>query len=86
MKTYSGKLVENITQAVARDVLREGILNAEAAGYPVVVRVHDELICEVPDEPQYTAERLAELMCDVDWADGLPLAAAGFSAMRYRKE
>ena len=85
--TYGGKLVENITQAVARDVLICGIMNAEKAEYPVVIHVHDEIICDVPDLPDYTAEELSRLMTtNIPWAEGLPLAAAGFEAYRYRKD
>lgn len=86
VSTYSGKLVENIVQATARDVLAYGIMNAEKAGYPVVAHVHDELICEVPDSKEFTPERLSELMTtNMDWTAGLPLAAAGFETYRYRK-
>lgn len=77
---------ENITQAVARDVFMSGLRYAELENYPVVLRVHDELVCEVPDTPAYTHERLAELMAaNPGWSAGLPLAAEGFTAYRYRK-
>lgn len=86
ISTYSGKLVENITQATARDVLVYGIMNAEKAGYSVVLHAHDELICEVPDSKDFTAERLSEIMTTgMDWTAGMPLAAAGFECKRYRK-
>lgn len=85
--TYGGKLVENVTQAAARDVLATGMLAAEKAGYSIVLSVHDELICEVPDSPYYTAAGLARLMSiNPWWAEGLPLAAAGFETHRYKKE
>ena len=52
----------------------------------VVLRVHDELVCEVPDADEYTVDRLSQLMAtNPPWAAGLPLAAAGFEARRYRK-
>ena len=87
ISTYGGKLVENITQAVARDVLAHGMLAAEAAGYRIVLSVHDELITETPDTPDYSPEGLAALMSgNPPWADGLPLAAAGFETYRYRKD
>lgn len=87
LETYYGKLVENIVQAIARDVFMSGMRKAEEAGYCVVLRVHDELVCEVPDDPAYTHERLAEMMAtNPSWSIGLPLAAAGFEAHRYRKE
>lgn len=87
LETYYGKLVENIVQAVARDVFMSGMRRAELNGYPVVLRVHDELVCEVPDDPSFTHERLADMMStNPGWSVGLPLAAAGFEAYRYRKE
>ena len=87
LETYYGKLVENIVQAVARDVFMAGMRRAELSGYPVVLRVHDELVCEVPDDPAFTHEALAGMMAhNPSWAIGLPLSAAGFEARRYRKE
>lgn len=87
LETYYGKLVENIVQAVARDVFMTGMRKAEEAGYCVVLRVHDELVCEVPDDPAFTHEALAAMMGEnPSWAAGLPLSAAGFETRRYRKE
>ena len=87
LETYYGKLVENIVQAVARDVFMTGMRKAEEAGYAVVLRVHDELVCEVPDDPAFTHDALADMMgTNPSWSIGLPLAAAGFEAHRYRKE
>jgi DNA polymerase len=84
--TYGGKLFENLVQALACDQLAECMPLAEAAGYPIVLHVHDELICETPDEPQFTAEELGRIMCsDLGWNAGLPLAAAGFETKRYEK-
>jgi DNA polymerase len=57
------------------------------APYEIVLHVHDELITEVPDTEDFSAEALARLMCiEVEWNKGLPLAAAGFETYRYRKE
>lgn len=87
LPTYGGKLVENVTQAVARDVLAEGMLAAEADGYRIVLTVHDEIISEVPIGDRYSVDGLAGHMATPpSWAAGLPLAAAGFSALRYRKD
>jgi DNA polymerase len=87
LDTYGGKLVENAVQAIARDVFMSGMLRAEEAGYSVCIRVHDELVCETPDEPAYSSEGLAALMStNPGWSVGLPLAAAGFEALRYRKD
>lgn len=87
IKTYGGKLVENITQAVARDVLAYAMPKFEAAGYKLVLTVHDELVCEVPDTDKYSIERANAMLAECPpWAEGLPLAAAGFETYRYRKD
>ncbi len=84
--TYSGKLLENITQAVACDQLAYPLFAIEESGYCPIFTVHDEVACEVPDEPQYTATKLIEMMtADLTWNAGLPLAAAGWEGHRYRK-
>lgn len=86
-KTYGGKLAENVTQAVARDVLAASLPAIEDAGFQIVLTVHDEVIAEAPDTSDYSAERLAALMATPPtWGEGLPLAAAGFETYRYRKE
>lgn len=87
LKTYGGKLFENITQAAARDVLAANMQAVEDAGYEIVLSVHDELITEAPDSPSFNAEHMADIMATAtDWAEGIPLAAAGFEGYRYRKE
>lgn len=87
IETYGGKLVENIVQAVARDVFMTGMVGAEEHGYEVCIRVHDELITEVPDTAEYTVAHLASIMAtNPSWAVGLPLAAAGFETYRYKKD
>jgi DNA polymerase len=87
LQTYGGKLAENVTQAVARDVLAASMAPIEVAGYEIVLTVHDEIIAEAPGQPHYNADHLSALMVDKpQWADGLPLAAAGFEAYRYRKD
>jgi DNA polymerase len=87
LTTYGGKLAENATQAVARDVIVNGAENAEDAGYPVVLTVHDELITETLDTENYSVSVLSDLMARTPmWADAdLPLASAGFETYRYRK-
>ena len=82
--SYGGKFVENFTQAFARDVMAYGMQPAEDAGYAIVLTVHDE---EVTESEGGTAEELSAIMATVPpWAEGLPLAAAGFTATRYKKD
>lgn len=83
--TYGGKLVENITQGTALDILAEGMLRVEAAKYPIVLHVHDESVSEVP-KGFGAVKEYEDLMSIVPaWAQDLPLAADGFRGMRYRK-
>ncbi len=89
ISTYGGKLVENVVQAIARDILADGMQNAETAGYEVVLSVHDELLTEAPNDNTLTVEGLAECMTRAARGQtyaGLPLAAAGFEALRYKKD
>lgn len=84
--SYSGKLAENAAQAASRDQLAHGMLLAEAAGYEIVSSIHDEAPTEVPDDDAFNEDGLsAHLAADHGWNNGLPLAAAGFTAYRYRK-
>jgi DNA polymerase len=86
IKTYGGKLLENITQASSRDVLAFGMVHAEGVGFEVILTVHDELVTEAPDRPEFSIDWLREIMSDSPgWALDLPLAAAGFECSRYRK-
>ena len=72
-------------QAIARDLLVEGMHRLEAAGYPLVLTVHDENITEVP-EGFGSAEELAEIMSVVPaWAEGLPIAVGAWEDTRYVK-
>lgn len=85
--TYGGKAVENACQAVARDVMAANMPAIEDEMYEIVLSVHDELLTETPDHPDWNAEGLSVLMATVpEWAPGLPLAAAGFESYRYKKE
>ena len=85
-KTYGGKLIENIVQAIARDVMMEGMYNAEKAEYPVIGTVHDEVIT-LRDKGTGDIKALELMVCDVpEWADGIPLAAKGFVCDRYKKD
>ncbi|WP_429864134.1 DNA polymerase [Enterococcus faecalis] len=85
-QTYGGKLVENIVQATARDVLAEAMVRLEKAGYPIVFHVHDEAVAEVP-EGEKSIEEMNKIMSVVpDWAEGLPLNAEGFETKYYMKD
>jgi DNA polymerase len=87
LTTYGGKRVENRTQAVARDVFKSSYPAILEAGYEIKLPVHDENICYAPDGKMYGPKHLSQLMATVPpWASGLPLAAAGFEAYRYKKE
>lgn len=86
IRTMGTKVVENLTQGGSRDVFKHGEVLASKENYDVVLKVHDELVTEVPDSPKYSVKRLCELMSAVpDWAQGLPLAAEGKESYRYHK-
>jgi DNA polymerase len=86
IKTYGGKLIENADQASSRDILAANMLTIDER-YPIVLSVHDELLTETPDTDEFSSDELAEMMAtNPPWAKGLPLAAAGFEAYRYRKD
>lgn len=86
--TYGGKLVENITQAVARDCLAISIRRLNDAGYIPLMHIHDEVVCEVPIEKASVAQQEMEhiMGTDIAWAKGLPLKAAGFVSPYYKKD
>ena len=85
--TYGAKIFENLCQAVARDVLADAMPRAEAAGYEIVLGVHDELITETPDADSYNTKSLSKILAtNPPWSEGLPLAAAGFETTRYKKD
>lgn len=87
VKTYGGKLFENLCQAVARDVLFENMPRVENAGYEIMLSIHDELLTEAPDMADFNAEHLSSLIATVpEWAEGLPLSAGGFDGYRYKKD
>lgn len=80
--TYGGRLCENVTQAVARDILAQGLLNLREAGQQVVAHVHDEVIVEGTDDHAVKAALLRKPA----WAKSLPLDGKAFVCDRYRKE
>lgn len=84
--SYGGMLVENVTQAVARDVMAEAMLRCEASGvYVPVLTVHDELVAEAPAHLGTVHAFEALVSQCPEWAQGCPIAAEGWSGMRYRK-
>ena len=86
LETYGGKLTENVVQAIARDCLAAAMKNIEAAGYTIVMHIHDEVILDVP-EADADLDRVCALMCQpIPWAQGLLLNAAGFVGDYYKKD
>jgi len=84
--TYGGRLTQNAAEGICRDLLARAMMRLEAAGYPVIMHVHDEVVTEI-DQDKGSLEEMREIMCDLpDWAEGFPIHAAGFMAKRYRKE
>jgi DNA polymerase len=83
LSTYGGKIAENVTQALCRDLLAEAMLNCQEDSLHVVLHVHDELVVENREGVQ---DALADAMRNVEWADGLPLAVATFTTDRYHKD
>ena len=83
--TWGGKIVENITQAIARDCLAETLLRLRKRGLTAVFHVHDEVIVEA-DRPEQLQDVLGVMAEPLPWAPGLPLTGAGFCAEYYQKD
>jgi DNA polymerase len=80
-KTYGGRLTENVTQSVARDLLADALIRLDAAGYFIVAHVHDEAVSESKD-----IEGITAIMREAPaWAEGLPMDASGDTVLRYTK-
>jgi DNA polymerase len=85
--TYGGKFFENANQSFAGDLLRYRWHEIEDYGYELVLTVYDENVTEAPQSPEFNAEHLSSLMVpEIPYAVGLPLAAKGYEAQRYRKD
>ena len=85
-ETFGGKLAENATQAIARDILSHAMLNLDAAGYPIVFHVHDEAVMEMPIGEGSMEDACAVMGQPPDWALDLPLRADGYECAYYRKD
>ena len=85
MYTYGGRLTENVTSAVARDILYQNLHKIKKSGYEPVLLVHDEIVAEASIEDRYNGDHLASLMSkQLHWCKDLPLSAAGFETFRYK--
>lgn len=85
-RNWGGGLVENVVQAMARDLMAEAMLRLEAAGYPVVLTVHDEIMAE---RKKHSGGSLAEFKALMEvvpiWSPGMPIKVSGFVDVRYHK-
>lgn len=89
LETYGGKLVENCVQAIARDCLAEAIERLEAAGYPIVFHIHDEVVIDIQPiiDPEHLLRNVIDIMSvPISWAPCLPLAADGWVGAFFKKD
>ena len=82
---WGGLLTENVVQATARDLMAGAMLRLEMSGYPIIMSVHDEIICEVPEGHGTLAEMIEIMVAVPAWAEGCPIAAEGKEGPRYEK-
>jgi DNA polymerase len=82
---YGGVWTENVVSGIARDLLADAMLRIEAAGYPIVLHVHDEVVAEVPDGFGSTEEFTRLMTRKPAWALELPIAASAWTGSRYCK-
>lgn len=86
--TYGGKLVENVVQAIARDLMAEAMLRLESQGFEIVLSIHDEVVAEYYDkEPaEAVVKKFETIMSEVPlWAKGCPIQASGWVGKHYKK-
>ena len=86
LETYGGKLVENIVQAIARDCLAAAIEHLEAAGFPVVFHIHDEVVIDCRPEQANLDEVVRLMTLPIPWARDLPLNADGWVGDFFKKD
>ena len=86
LETYGPKLVENIVQGTSRDILAEAMLRLEQRGFEIVCHVHDEVVLEVPVGVSSVEDINAIMAVNPIWAKELPLKAAGFESLFYKKD
>jgi DNA polymerase len=87
LRLWHGLLAENCAQALARDIFSDMMLRVDAAGYPVILHVHDEMVCEVPEEhaEQALADILGIMHTAPSWIPDIPVAAEGHILDLYSK-
>lgn len=86
LETYGGKLVENVVQAIARDCLAVAIEHLEAAGFPVVFHIHDEVVIDIPEDKANLDEVVRLMTPPIPWAPDLPLNADGWIGDFFKKD
>lgn len=86
IETYGPKLVENIVQGTARDLLAEAMMRLKKRGYQIVMHIHDEAVLEVPDGVSSVEEVCSIMAVQPEWAEGLPLRADGYECSFYQKQ
>ena len=85
---YGGLLTENVIQAMSRDLLLAGMFAAEERGLKIIMTIHDEIVCEVPENSPLGLKDLLECMTTTPaWAEGMgfTLAAEGWEGQYYKK-
>jgi len=84
--TYGGKLCENVTQAVARDIMADAMLELEKENFPIVLCVHDEVVVEKKKGARFYLNDIENIMKKTpEWAAGCPIDVEGFTTERYSK-
>ena len=86
LETYGGKLVENIVQAVARDCLAVAMTRLDAAGYRIIMHIHDEIVADMPEGKGSLEEAAAIMSKPISWAPGLILTADGWEDRYFKKD